>query len=263
MKKLTAILAAVMISTSMASCSDIGSGMPAGGAVLVQNTEQTTQAAVTTTAETTNFVLLPGATTAKTTTAKAAAALTPASTKGDKLEYHSHVNTTNFTDKNKCLYLAKKRGSTFYVSDHATTCFYGFGDRAASGYGMDGQKINYKANVLKHQRYTDGYYVSDTSQYVSQNYTGVCLDFSQIYAIMCRETGIPCVVLTNSHHARNAVYLAETGDWHEVDLTLDVHRHVYGEDLNDVTGDTLYSYRGFLDPTGNGDKAETAVGYSW
>lgn len=118
----------------------------------------------------------------------------------------------------------------------------------------------YKVNVLVQSRYiVNGL---DPSQYVSQNYTGVCLDFSQIYTIMCRENGVPCVVLNNDSHAWNAIYLGSK--WYEVDLTVDTNRLVYGEDTNDVEGaDNLYCYDGFCAPMVNDSVPDTATRFNW
>lgn len=122
---------------------------------------------------------------------------------------------------------------------------------------------SYKVNVLHHQRYSNGFTLTDPTQFVSQNYTGVCLDFSQIYAIMCREAGIPCVVLSNDHHAWNAIYIEDLGDWFEVDLTIDVNRFVDTEDVTKVRGNTLYFYKGFMTPMVNSDTALSATRFSW
>lgn len=48
---------------------------------------------------------------------------------------------------------------------------------------------------------------------------GVCFDFSNIYAIMCRELGVPCRIVADKSifHCYNAVYLR--GRWELVDLT--------------------------------------------
>ncbi|MBR1384639.1 MAG: hypothetical protein IJ555_12650 [Ruminococcus sp.] len=104
---------------------------------------------------------------------------------------------------------------------------------------------SYKANIRKVSRFYNGNAI-DPTQYVSANYTGICLDFSSIYAIMCREQGIPCVVINSKSHAWNAVYV--DGKWYEIDLTRDVNRFVYGVDTNEVSGDRLYCYDGFFKP---------------
>ena len=101
----------------------------------------------------------------------------------------------------------------------------------------------YKVNVLHYQRYyTDNGTKLDTNQYVSKNYTGVCLDFSSIYAIMCREVGVPCIVLNDDTHAWNAIYFTDRNKWVEIDLTVDVNRGVDGENTDIVSGDKLYDY---------------------
>ena len=121
----------------------------------------------------------------------------------------------------------------------------------------------YKVNVLRVPRYYQNAPAIDTSQLVSRSYTGVCLDFSQIYAIMCREAGIPCVVLSNDTHAWNAIYIEDLGDWFEVDLTVDVNRCVYTEDVNAVTGSYYYFYHGFMTPMVNSSTALRATQFCW
>ncbi len=117
----------------------------------------------------------------------------------------------------------------------------------------------YKVNVLKYPRYfANG--VLNTMMYLSKNNTGVCLDFSCIFAIMCREAGIPCVVLNNTRHAWNAAYISGDG-WIELDLTVDVNRFVYGSDLKKVTGNDLYCYSGFATFDVNDCKPDTAVSF--
>lgn len=51
---------------------------------------------------------------------------------------------------------------------------------------------------------------------------GVCYDFANVYAIMCRELGVPCRVLYDEriNHTFNIVYL--NGHWDIVDLTSSV-----------------------------------------
>ena len=120
----------------------------------------------------------------------------------------------------------------------------------------------YKVKVLKKSRYyCDPLKAVDPAQYVSQNYTGVCLDFSCIYAIMCREHNIPCVVLNSSTHAWNAAYL--NNEWIEIDLTQDVNRCVYGEDTTDVKGTSLYCYTGFATYNVNSDTAKNATSFCY
>lgn len=57
---------------------------------------------------------------------------------------------------------------------------------------------------------------------------GKCEDFSNVYAIMCRELGIPCHVVSNETHAWNAVYL--NGRWELVDINGGIRSAYVGED---------------------------------
>lgn len=77
--------------------------------------------------------------------------------------------------------------------------------------------------------------------------TGTCVDFSNILAIMCRELGIPCNVMSNGQHAWNLVWLG--GRWRVVDVTPDVQRRVYGADASKVENAELtVRYEGFCEP---------------
>ncbi len=110
----------------------------------------------------------------------------------------------------------------------------------------------YKSNVLESPRYvySDGGEVSvDTSLYVSKTYVGVCRDFSEIYGIMCRSLGVPCVVCMSqdNSHAWNALYL--NGRWRQTDVTHDIRRYSDSKNANDVKNNdpySLYSYDNFF-----------------
>ncbi len=72
---------------------------------------------------------------------------------------------------------------------------------------------------------------------------GTCFHFTNIFAIMCRANGIPCVTADNSDHTWNIVYV--NGDWIEIDITIDVERVVY-EDMTKIeNADEIYSYIGY------------------
>lgn len=66
--------------------------------------------------------------------------------------------------------------------------------------------------------------------YISQTHVGVCEDFSQVIAIMCRAQGIPSLVLGNDNHAVCVVYIADYGRWFLIDSTADIENDVYQED---------------------------------
>ncbi len=78
--------------------------------------------------------------------------------------------------------------------------------------------------------------------------TGVCADFTTVYCIMLRSLGVPAVSLDyNDEHVWNVVYL--DGDWVEIDLTDDIDRMVYGEDVTDITNaDDTVDYDAFGTP---------------
>ncbi len=104
---------------------------------------------------------------------------------------------------------------------------------------------NYMTTVLKksrmssHNDYTGTWHVYNTR-------TGVCRDFVNIFAIMCRELGVPCGSLDSDslNHTWSIVYL--DGEWWEVDLTKDIKRHTYKEDINDISGTITVCYQYFL-----------------
>ena len=58
--------------------------------------------------------------------------------------------------------------------------------------------------------------------------TGICYDFSSLFAAMCRSEGIPCALTKgyagSSYHAWNKVNL--DGSWYQIDLTYAVTRSV-------------------------------------
>lgn len=97
---------------------------------------------------------------------------------------------------------------------------------------------DYKVNYLAGPRYKNDY--ASKKYYMSRINVGVCRDFSNVYTIMCREQGIPCIMLDTDTHVWNAIYI--DGEWIELDLTYDVSRHAYSKDYTDITGSTLYSY---------------------
>lgn len=102
----------------------------------------------------------------------------------------------------------------------------------------------FKTDVIKDMRRSD-YYNDRSGKYETyQTKVGVCYDFSNIYAAMCRSVGVPAVTLDTDKHCWNLIYL--DGKWLEVDLTTDVKRKVYGEDMTEVrNADSIYCYKGY------------------
>ena len=62
------------------------------------------------------------------------------------------------------------------------------------------------------------------------SHLGKCQDFTNVYAIMCRELGIPCHALTTSspYHVFNIVYL--NGRWEIVDVNDGLRNAYVGTD---------------------------------
>ena len=60
------------------------------------------------------------------------------------------------------------------------------------------------------------------------SHLGQCADFANVYAIMCRELGIPCHVVSTPGHGFNATYL--NGRWELVDVNAGVRNARVGTD---------------------------------
>lgn len=63
------------------------------------------------------------------------------------------------------------------------------------------------------------------------SHLGMCLDFSNAYAIMCRELGIPCHAVSNETHTWNIAYL--NGRWEVVDINSGLRNAYVGTDNKD------------------------------
>lgn len=66
--------------------------------------------------------------------------------------------------------------------------------------------------------------------YISQTHVGVCEDFSQVIAIMCRAQGIPSLVLGSTKHATTVVYIEDYNRWFLIDSTADIENDAYQKD---------------------------------
>jgi hypothetical protein len=82
----------------------------------------------------------------------------------------------------------------------------------ANNYAYD----KYRTETLKTSRakYYNAY--DDENMFMYTNGVGVCWDFTNALAIMCRANGIPCTSVENDKHTWNAVYLNEK--WVSMDL---------------------------------------------
>lgn len=90
-------------------------------------------------------------------------------------------------------------------------------------------------------------YVPNTMTVLEQQ-SGVCYDFSALFAAMCRSQGIPCAMakgyITSGYHAWNMVYLDE--EWVAVDLTNSIAFRLFkAETITDCmrSMDTYHDYK--------------------
>lgn len=75
------------------------------------------------------------------------------------------------------------------------------------------------------------YYEDFTGKYyISKTRVGICEDFAQVFAIMCRAQGIPALEIHNGKHAMAATYVEDYGRWILVDTTADIMYDAYQED---------------------------------
>lgn len=106
---------------------------------------------------------------------------------------------------------------------------------------------SYIAENKLEARYYNNY--DDPELRMSATNIGVCRDFSNVFAIMCREIGIPCVLCSSNkqHHMWNAVYLND--QWYFVDFTSDIRRYAETKSFTDVTkanNENTHSFNYFL-----------------
>ena len=78
------------------------------------------------------------------------------------------------------------------------------------------------------------YYKDFTGTYfTSVTHVGVCEDFANIFAIMCRAQNIPATKIYTDEHAWSYIYIADYGRWMCVDVTKDLAYSCYSEDFNE------------------------------
>lgn len=102
-----------------------------------------------------------------------------------------------------------------------------------------------KLRAKYHHDYTGTWHISKTR-------VGICHDYSQVLAIMCRTQGIPAVVLSDYGqlpHAWNDIYLSDYNRWISIDCTPDAKYGCYSEDYAQWRADSSShpAYRHFDD----------------
>ena len=73
--------------------------------------------------------------------------------------------------------------------------------------------------------YSGKYHISNTR-------VGVCEDFTQVIAIMCRAQGIPALNMSNARHAIVIVYANDYDRWIPIDTTADIQYDAFEEDAS-------------------------------
>ena len=113
---------------------------------------------------------------------------------------------------------------------------------AIYNYMADRYSYDYKlANEITSGKITK--YIPDTAATLKGT-TGICYDFSSLFAAMCRSQGIPCALTKgyagSSYHAWNKVNL--NGKWYQIDLTYAVTRSVKNaKTLHDCVSPLTYT----------------------
>lgn len=113
---------------------------------------------------------------------------------------------------------------------------------AIYNYMADRYSYDYKlANEITSGKITK--YIPDTAATLNGT-TGMCYDFSSLFAAMCRSEGIPCALTKgyagSSYHAWNKVNL--NGSWYQIDLTYAVTRNVKNaKTLHDCVSPLTYT----------------------
>lgn len=95
-----------------------------------------------------------------------------------------------------------------------------------------------KGRCFYNNDYSGKYYISSTN-------VGICEDFSQVIAIMCRAQGIPALVLDNHKHAVTVVYIEDYNRWFLIDSTADIENDAYQEDYTVWVKNDSVRYKSF------------------
>ena len=109
-----------------------------------------------------------------------------------------------------------------WTDAHKVKAFYDYVvENMAYDYWVIGQGLYSRSGFYKD--YTGTYFTSVTG-------VGVCEDFANIIAIMCRAQGIPSTKVFTGKHAWTYIYIADYGRWITVDATRDMIYGCYDED---------------------------------
>jgi transglutaminase-like putative cysteine protease len=105
---------------------------------------------------------------------------------------------------------------------------------------------NIKYDYKKAEK-VQNFYISNADSTLDKK-TGICYDYSVLFASMLRSLSIPAKVIMGTskdikgYHAWNQVYIKETGKWITIDTTADAGRSIKKNTLNNIEKkDTRYS----------------------
>lgn len=123
-----------------------------------------------------------------------------------------------------------------WTDAHKVMAIYNY---IVDNFAYDNWVISQGANsrVFLYEDFTGNYYISRT-------HVGVCEDFSQVFAVMCRGQNIPSYEIHNGNHAVSAAYIEDYGRWLLVDTTPDVRHQTNSEDytVQSEHGDARYKH---------------------
>lgn len=100
------------------------------------------------------------------------------------------------------------------------------------------------SRTFYHKDYTGTHFTSNT-------HVGICEDFANILAIMCRAQNIPATKIDGGNHAWTYVYIADYGRWMTVDVTTDLAYGCYSEDVTEWTSLSNKRYANFDNVSGS------------
>ncbi len=100
------------------------------------------------------------------------------------------------------------------------------------------------SRTFYHQDYTGTYFTSNT-------HVGICEDFANILAIMCRAQNIPATKIYTNSHAWTYIYIEDYGRWMTVDATKDLAYGCYSEDVTEWTSTANQRYANFDNVSGS------------
>lgn len=133
------------------------------------------------------------------------------------------VAKTDTTDADYWIAKSSELVEDDWTNAHKVMAFYNY---AIDNFAYDNWVVsqNGYGRCFHYKDYSGKYYISQTN-------IGVCEDFSQVIAIMCRAQGIPALDLANGKHAIAVVYISDYGRWIPIDTTSDIENDVYQEDF--------------------------------